>query len=116
MENVNDFIAKLERVNFTSVNDRDTLVSDDGFELSYHTKLQVLIGSGDDCGFVGLPVQLIFRVEKDGRYVTSWGCMELEDTTGLAKWYVLKVNELAGITRDIERRKEQRANLLWDNI
>lgn len=116
MENVQDFIAKLERVNFTSINDRDTLVSDDGFKLSYTTKLQGLIGSADNCGFVGLPVQLIFRVEKDGRYVTSWGCVELEDTTELAKWYVLKVNELARITRAVERGKEQIANLLWENV
>lgn len=116
MENVNDFIAKLERVNFTSANDRDTLVSEDGFELSYTTKLQGLIGPADNCGFIGMPVQLIFRVEKDGKLVTSWGCMELEDTTELAKWYVLKVNELARTTRAIERRKEQLADLLWDNI
>jgi len=111
-----EFIEKLERVNFTSVKDRDTLVSRDGFELSYSTKLGELYGAKDNCGFAGLPVQLLFRVTKDGEYIQSWGCMELEDTTELAKWFVLKKNELLSTQREIERKKESVSQLIWKNI
>ncbi len=113
---VREFIEKLERVNFTSVKDRDTLVSRDGFELSYSTKLGGLYGPKDNCGFEGLPVQLLFRVTKDGEYIQSWGCMELEDTTELAKWFVLKKNELLSTQREIERKKESVSQLIWKNI
>ncbi len=113
---VREFIEKLERVNFTSVKDRDTLVSRDGFELSYSTKLGELYGSKEDCGFAGLPVQLLFRIEKDGEYIQSWGCMELEDTVELAKWFVLKKNELLSTQREIGRKKESQSQLIWNSI
>jgi len=114
LKDVSEFIAKLERVNFTKV-DGDTLISDDGFELSYHTKFQTLMGSREDCKFVGLPVQLIFRIVKEGVYVSSWGCMDLEDTTELAKWYKLKHSDLQREQDDKERKVRDTFELVWNN-
>lgn len=111
-----EFIAKLERLNFNKV-DKDKLINSDGFTMSYSTKLQSLYGGDKEtCEFHGLPVQLIFRIEKDGSYVTSWGCSDLEDTTLLAKWFVLKSNELERINHEIDRKARKEAEGLWDAI
>lgn len=110
-----DFIEKLEKLNFIKVKDK-ALISEEGFELTYHTKFQTLMGSRENCSFFGLPIQLIFRVEKDGQYVQSWGCMELEDTTQMAKWYKIKHSDLQNAEDERERKVRKANELIWENI
>jgi hypothetical protein len=107
-----EFLTKLERLNFTKV-DNDTLINDDGFTLSYSTKLETLIGSKDDCKFLGLPVQLLFQVRKDNNHVMTWGCEELEDTTMLAKWFVMKRSELQHKQNEVDYQAQKVAKDLW---
>ena len=112
-----DFLGKLERMDFVCLGEnRKTLISKDGFELTYSTKLQSLIGSKEDCGFIGLPVQLIFYIRRNGEFVASWGCVDLEDTTEIAKWYVLKQSELENKAHKDERKVNDTNQFEYDNI
>jgi hypothetical protein len=114
--NTQEFINKLNKINFTSVEDRKTLVSEDGFKLSYRTKFSALMGNPEDCYFVNLPIQLIFQVTKDGQHVQSWGCVDLEDTTVLAKWYKLKKSFIQIDEDDRESKSCNVARNIWNNL
>jgi len=107
-----EFLTKLERLNFNKV-DNDTLINADGFKLSYNTKLQSLIGDKEDCQFDGLPVQLLFRLTKNNVFVARWGCEGLEDTTLLAKWFVLKKIEIESIEYKKESQARKEAEAQW---
>lgn len=115
LSNVSEFIAKLEKLNFTSVDGKD-LITEDGYKLSYYVSESTLIGNREDCAFVGLPVNIYFQVRRNGVKVAGWGCAELEDTTELMKWYVLKKSDVQNAEFKAESKQKAIEELIWGNL
>lgn len=84
METIHDFLNKLDKLSFTSYGDK-TLHTEEEFDISYNIEMTSM---------TSLPLQFIFRVRKEGVYVTSWGCSSEYDNTIACAWWQRKITEL----------------------
>ena len=92
--NIEDFIAKLDKITFTEVGGNKSLIGGD---------FSVKWGMGFDSTLItSQPIQLVVTIYYKGLNIHQWGCMEVEDTKELVHFYIRKKNELW--------HKEDRAN------
>lgn len=75
------FLTKLSKINFTSYSD-GKLVSDSGWAVSYHVKLQ------DTHGLTESVFQVCVRVTYQDAYVTSYGCVSVEESNLFGNWFM----------------------------
>jgi len=75
------FINTLSEINFTDYSD-NTLVSEDGWEVSYHVKLQ------DTHGIIESMFQVVVRVTYKGAYISSYGCISIEESNLFGDWFM----------------------------
>ena len=75
------FLAKLSKINFTSYSD-SKLMSEDGWEVSYHIKLQ------DTHGLTDSVFQVVVRVTYQGAYVSSYGCVSVDESNRFGDWFM----------------------------
>jgi hypothetical protein len=79
MKTFNDFLAKLDKLNFVQQSASDkSITSDEGFEISYRTDLH-------NEGF-----QIIIRVTYNNVHVKTWGCENAQQQNDFGKWFLEK--------------------------
>ena len=111
MNEINEFILKLENLNWRGYED-DTLISEEGFELSYRTKLHGQKGSGS----LFPPIQTIWYISYDKKTIFSYGCISNAETQRIVDFYLNTKYSLADkIYKDgIDVEKE--GEMIWNNL
>ena len=79
MKTFNEFLAKLDKLNFVKLSTYDkSIISEEGFEISYSTDLH-------SDGF-----QIIIRVTYNGIHVKTWGCENAQQQDEFGRWFLGK--------------------------
>jgi hypothetical protein len=99
MRTFNEFLAKLDKLNFVTSN-IGKIVSEEGFEISYSTDLH-------SDGF-----QIVIRVTYNGVHVKTWGCEDAQQQDEFGRWFVGKKRAV----EDIEYYKMDKTKAIGRSI
>jgi hypothetical protein len=92
MENLTQFIEKLDKLTFSTV-DRDKLelTSEEGFTVKLMLEISTIRMK------TSYPIQVVVRVIKEGVIVASWGCSTNDDNQEAIFWLYQKGNKLKDV-------------------
>jgi len=108
---MNEFIVKLENCNWIDYQD-NTLISEEGFKLSFRTKLHGQKGSGK----LFPPIQMIWYISYADKTIFSYGCISNTETQRIVDFFLSTKYSLSDeIYKDgIETEKE--GEMIWENL
>ena len=89
MENIQDFLDKLDRLTFVAEENK-TLRTAEGFKISY--SLELCVEAIPD-----YPIGFTFRVWKGDILVNTWGCSSNNDNKIAANWWLKKCRAISYI-------------------
>lgn len=113
MSTTAQFIEKLNKINFTSVNGQ-TLKGDligQAIEVTLSTEL-----ANSSEGLKQFPVQAIIRVRMNGQHVQSWGAMSNDDNSELVTWFVTKKIDVERKEYEAERQARDTAQAIFNSL
>lgn len=113
METTAQFIGKLNKINFTSVN--GDILKGDVYGQSVEVTLSTELANSID-GFKNLPIQAVIRVRMSGQHIQSWGAMSSKDNSDLVAWFVTKKIETGRNEYDAEREERKTAQAIFNSL
>lgn len=103
-----NFLEIIQKIEWTSVVDSNTLISADGWKLSYSIDLHY--------SSINYPsVQVIFKLSKSGAYVMTWGCSN-QDQPDLVDAFLKAKNKAFKASMDADSEATTRARALLANM
>jgi hypothetical protein len=105
-----NIVEIMQKIEWTDVKNSNTLVSVDGWELSYSIDLHY---SSPDRYTPS--VQMIFRLVKNGVYVMTWGCSN-DDQSQAVNAFLDAKNKAYNASADVINEATTRARALLVNL
>lgn len=105
MNNIAEFIAKLEKISFDVKVDRNTLTCKDGWRLSYSIESNSLS-----------PIQAVARLSYNDAFVTNWGCSSTQESEEFVKWFTEKSYKVEAIEYEKRRLNDRIALALFNAL
>jgi len=106
--NLQDFLNKLDRVNWDSTN-RNSLHSTDGWDLSIETKFLHGVHQSFRC-------QVYILVKKDGYVVTRYSSESNQDNDEMILWFIRKEDEVQNIEFEQEKISREWSKTCFDKL
>lgn len=100
-------INKLDRINFTAYQD-DKLTSADGWEVSYHIRLQEIITES--------AFQVVVRVGYKGSMVMHYGCITQEETNLFGVWFLRAKYKAQGLRYAEENQNAEIGKAIFNKL
>lgn len=110
MKTVQDLIAKLESINWTH-EDGKTLISSDGWKLSYDIKFLT-----DPPHSTDYPVQIVIRVRRNNQHVMTWGCEDNASNRAFVNFYTVAKYKAMENKMDIDRQLQKEYKEIFDKL
>ena len=104
-----DFLSKLDKLDFVKYDYSDTLTTADGITVSCTAEL-------NSNGLKSMPVQVIMYVRKDGIKVYHWGSMSNEDNKAMVDWFVSAKVQAQRAEDTAQRIALNMAEKFWENL
>ena len=111
MNTIQDFTAKLDKINWTKYDfGTNTVSSDDGFKLSYDVEL-------NSSALLRLPVfQVVIRLRYKEHHVMTWGCDSYDSQDFFGRWFVLIKAKVFLVEHELEKSNSLMAKELFNNL
>ena len=118
MNNVKDFLSKLNEVVWTEDTSRDECIKGilrDGsnlvdVEVGLRTKINNMSGNRTR------PFNLTMSVRIDGSRVASWGCEDIDEQLVMTEWFLKKGVEAHNFEMALEDKNEAKAKALFNSL
>lgn len=88
MTKIENFLAKLDKINFTEVKGEES-IKGEALGITFKVVLSSKMSSSLTESIA--PIQAILRVEGNGEYIMSYGSISEYDNTAIIKWFKSKV-------------------------
>ena len=112
MKNVEEFLAKLDRVTFTKV-DGHKLIGDamgNDVEVSIHAEFM-----NNHHDLKVMPIQAQIRVRINGKHATVWGASDAQENTAIVTWFQESKAKAYADEYALEKADKNDAKTLFDN-
>ena len=112
MNTTAEFLAKFNDVTFTSASNDKVI----GHYRNNEVKVSISTKIPESIVFHQMAVQVIMRVEVNGKYVMSWGSDSNECNMELVKWFKTAESKARNTEREQERFDEEHAKHVFDSL
>lgn len=112
MKTTAEFIGKLDKINYTSV-DGKTLKGN-VFGNSAEITLDVKMSDGVNWNIPSL--QAIFRVRMNGEHVALWGAESIDDNDQMVRWFLSKKSEVDCMEQSEKRQAQEIGQSIFGNL
>jgi hypothetical protein len=102
-----NFINKLDKINFNAYND-GKLTSLDGWGVSYSVRLSETHGLTDSV------FQVVVRLTYNDALVTHYGCVTSEETNQFGLWFIVKKSDVTNAEYKERRENELNGQALYN--
>ena len=104
-----NFIKKLDKINWNNY-DNDTLRSSDGWAVSYYVKLQ------ETHRLTESVFQIVVRLTYNDAYVSSYGCVTIEETNEFGIWFAGKKAKMYNMEHENTYKTEKIGKALFESL
>ncbi len=106
MNDLNDFLNKLESINFNDVTGK-VLSSADGWSLTLETAFH---------GSAFMAVQIVARVRFNNVIASHWGASSNDDNKTLVHWFLAKESQIFADEYGVQKEQQKIAKDLFNNL
>jgi hypothetical protein len=108
MKTFNEFLAKLDKLNFVSIEEK-TLMSDNDFGVMYGNQI-------NDFKSVERALTIVVRITYKGQYIMSWGIEEITEENQFLRWFESEKNRIRQEMFDKEEKVRKLGKMIFENL
>jgi len=110
LNNVQQFLDKLNKANFTEIKDKKLIGKVLGNDIVVGYNIEI------DGSLIGneFPIQVVLHVRINGEYAATWGCIDNAENAKVLRWFCKIKIQIRESERELENRKRQIAQELID--
>jgi hypothetical protein len=115
MNNLTTVLAKLDKVNFTSLGDNRSFNGElMGKKVVARVSIEMETMSADRIN--EMPIQAVISITFDGSVVAGWGCENTKDNAELVTWYVKNEARIMKNEFKTDRDNKKVSEVIWASI